>query len=220
MTIRVYAAPGGPRTVSASIASRLQDQRRRTDRAGDPPLAQDGDMELLGASPETLLRTAVVGSLAYLALVAMLRISGKRTLSQMNAFDFVVTVALGSTLATILLTQDVPLGQGLVALALLIGLQFLITWTSMRSARVSNLVKSEPTALVWHGRMLPAAMARERMLEEEVDAALREHGLAGVEQAELVILETDGTISVVSGVGDEAWRSDRLRSLAPDEVGP
>jgi uncharacterized membrane protein YcaP (DUF421 family) len=177
-------------------------------------------MELLGASPETLLRTAVVGSLAYLALVAMLRISGKRTLSQMNAFDFVVTVALGSTLATILLTQDVPLGQGLVALALLIGLQFLITWTSVRSARVSNLVKSEPTALVWRGRMLPEAMARERMLEEEVDAALREHGLAGVEQAELVILETDGTISVVSDVGDEVWRSDRLRALAPDEAGP
>jgi uncharacterized membrane protein YcaP (DUF421 family) len=68
--------------------------------------------------------------------------------------------------------------------------------------------------------MLPAAMARERMLEEEVDAALREHGLAGVEQAELVILETDGTISVVSDVGDEVWRSDRLSSLAPDEAGP
>jgi uncharacterized membrane protein YcaP (DUF421 family) len=79
-------------------------------------------MEFLGASPETLLRTAVVGSLAYVALVAMLRISGKRTLSQMNAFDFVVTVALGSTLATILLSQDVSLGEGLTVLALLIGL--------------------------------------------------------------------------------------------------
>jgi uncharacterized membrane protein YcaP (DUF421 family) len=55
---------------------------------------------------------------------------------------------------------------------------------------------------------------------EEVEAALREHGLAGVDQADLVILETDGTISVVTDVGDEAWCSDRLRSLAPDEVRP
>jgi uncharacterized membrane protein YcaP (DUF421 family) len=66
--------------------------------------------------------------------------------------------------------------------------------------------------------MLPAAMARERMLAEEIDAALREHGLAGVEQADLVILETDGTISVVPDVAEDAWRSDRLASLAPDEV--
>jgi uncharacterized membrane protein YcaP (DUF421 family) len=175
-------------------------------------------MEFLGASPEALVRTAVVGSLAYLALLVMLRVSGKRTLSQMNAFDFVVTVALGSTLATILLARDVTLGQGLVALALLIGLQFVITWTSVRSGKTSRLVKSEPTAVVWRGRMLPGTMARERLLAAEIDAALREHGLTGVEEADLVILETDGTISVVAHVHDAAWNSPRLRSLAPDEV--
>jgi uncharacterized membrane protein YcaP (DUF421 family) len=173
-------------------------------------------MEFLGATPEVLVRTAVVGALAYLALVAMLRVSGKRTLSQMNAFDFVVTVALGSTLATILLSRDVSLGQGIAALALLIGLQFVITWTSVRSRTASKLVKSEPTAVVWRGRMLRGTMARERLLEAEVEAALREHGLAGAESADLVILETDGTISVVTEVDDVAWKSDRLRSLAPD----
>jgi uncharacterized membrane protein YcaP (DUF421 family) len=125
-------------------------------------------MEFLGASPEALVRTAVVGSLAYLALLVMLRVSGKRTLSQMNAFDFVVTVALGSTLAAILLSRDVSLGQGLAALALLIGLQFVITWTSVRSQTTSRLVKSEPTAVVWRGRMLHATMARERLVEAEI----------------------------------------------------
>ncbi len=69
-----------------------------------------------------LLRTVVVGVLAYVALVALLRVSGKRTLSKMNAFDFVVTVALGSTLATILLSKNVALAEGVVAFAVLISL--------------------------------------------------------------------------------------------------
>ena len=72
-----------------------------------------------------LLRTTVVGVPAYAALVVFLRFSGKRTLAKMNAFDLIVTVSLGSTLATIALSEDVAVIQGLLALALLIALQFL-----------------------------------------------------------------------------------------------
>ena len=68
---------------------------------------------------ESLLRTLVVGVLAYVSLVVFLRISGKRTLSKMNAFDLIVTVALGSTLATVLLSKDVALAEGALAFALL-----------------------------------------------------------------------------------------------------
>lgn len=77
-------------------------------------------------------RTVLVGALAYAGLVVFLRLSGKRTLSKLNAFDLVVTVALGSTLATILLDEKVPLAEGLTAFAVLIGLQFVVTWTSVR----------------------------------------------------------------------------------------
>ncbi|KUJ86587.1 MAG: hypothetical protein XD36_2964 [Halomonas sp. 54_146] len=82
----------------------------------------------------SLLRVIVVGVLAYAALVFFLRISGNRTLSKMNAFDLIVTVALGSTLATVLLSKDVALAEGAVAMALLISLQFIITWFSVRTA--------------------------------------------------------------------------------------
>jgi uncharacterized membrane protein YcaP (DUF421 family) len=81
-----------------------------------------------------LWRVLVVGALAYCALVFLLRVSGKRTLSKMNAFDFVVTVALGSTLAAVFLSKNVALAEGVLAFALLIGLQFVITWLSVRSA--------------------------------------------------------------------------------------
>lgn len=94
-----------------------------------------------------------VGLAAYGLLVVMLRASGKRTLSKMNAFDLVVTVALGSTLATVLLSPSVPLVEGVVALALLVYLQYAITWLSARVPAVRSLVKSEPT-LPLHG-LLP-----------------------------------------------------------------
>ena len=98
-----------------------------------------------------LWRVVIVGTLAYVALVLLLRVSGKRTLSKMNAFDFIVTVALGSTLATVLLSKDVALAEGITAFALLIGLQYGITWLSVRSRRVENLVKAAPSLLFFGG---------------------------------------------------------------------
>ena len=71
-----------------------------------------------------VLRTLLLGGAAYVTLVLVLRVSGRRTLSQLNAFDFVVTVALGSTLATILLSSDVAWAEGATALILLAALQF------------------------------------------------------------------------------------------------
>jgi uncharacterized membrane protein YcaP (DUF421 family) len=150
----------------------------------------------------TLGRTAIVDVLAYLTLVLLLRVSGKRTLSKMNAFDLVVTVALGSTLATVLLSPDVALASGVLAsgvlaFALLIGLQYSITWLSVRSSAVHNFVKAEPSLLVHRGRFLSGAIKRERVTEEEILAALRGQGIAAVEDVEAVVLEVDSSFSVV-----------------------
>lgn len=147
----------------------------------------------------SLVRTLAVGLLSYLALVAFLRLAGKRILSKMNAFDFVVTVALGSTLATILLSKDVSLAQGAVALMLLIGLQFAATWTSVRVRRVRSVLTGEPTLLLHRGSFLAAAMREARVTEDEVRAAVRGAGLGDLGGVEAVVLETDGSFSVVRG---------------------
>lgn len=144
-----------------------------------------------------ILRVLVVGLAAYAALIVMLRVSGKRTLFKMNAIDLIVTVALGSTLATVLLTADVPLAEGVIALALLVGLQFAITWASVRSPWFRGVIKAEPTLLVRDGRLLPDAMRHQRVTAEEIDAALRQSGRQGLEGVHAVILETDGTLSVI-----------------------
>ena len=144
-----------------------------------------------------LLRVVVVGSLAYGALVALLRVTGKRTLAKMNAFDLVVTVALGSTLATVLLSKDVALAEGVLAFALLAGLQFSVAWLSVRSEHFRKLIKSEPRLLVSRGQILDSAMRDERVTRDEILSAARLSGYAGLEDIEAVVLETDGSFSVV-----------------------
>lgn len=152
----------------------------------------------------SIWRTATTGVLSYIALICLLRLSGKRTLSKMNAFDLVVTVSLGSTLASILLSKSVSLLDGITALATLISLQFVVAWSSIHSAFVRRIVKSEPRLLVCRGKMLSGAMRQERITEDEVFAALRNHGRAGLESTNAVILETDGSLSVVDADSNTA----------------
>lgn len=141
-------------------------------------------------------RVVVVGVVAYLALIVVLRVSGKRVLSKMNAFDLVVTVALGSTFATILLSKDVALAEGIAALFLLVALQYTVTWLSVRSAPINRLVKSEPT-LLYRGGYLESEMRRARVVREEILAAVRSQGISSMEEVSFVVLETDGSFTVL-----------------------
>lgn len=148
-----------------------------------------------------LLRIVLVGVPAYLILLVLLRVSGKRTLSKMNAFDAVITVAMGSTLATIFLSREVSLAEGLAALALLVFLQFAITWTAVRVPAVRRLSKAEPTLLYYGDAYVEHALRKERVDKKEVLAALREQGHGGLSEVRAVVLETDGSISaVVTGI--------------------
>ncbi len=152
-------------------------------------------------------RVLLVGPLAYLTLLLMLRVSGKRTLSKLNAFDFIVTVALGSVLASTLLSKDVALAESVAALAVLIFGQFIITYLSVRSKRFQGLVKGEPTLLYHKQRFLESSLKRTRVTKEEIRAAVRASGQKSLEQVGAVVLETDGSLSVVGGAegSAKAW---------------
>jgi uncharacterized membrane protein YcaP (DUF421 family) len=148
-------------------------------------------------SIDGMWRTMVVGICAYILLIILLRVTGKRTLSKMNAFDLVVTVALGSTLATILLSKDVPLAEGMTAFIVLVVAQYAVTWISLRSTLIRRWVKSEPRALLRNGVLIDEALRIERVTPDEVEAAIRGAGHAGPSSIALVMLETDGSMSVV-----------------------
>ena len=109
---------------------------------------------MLDLSWDAVSRVLLTGALAYVALVVILRISGNRPLSKMNAFDFVVTVAIGSTLASTIVAESTASAEGLVALALLIGLQYVITWMSVRWTWFQRLVKARPTLVYYEGTFI------------------------------------------------------------------
>lgn len=151
----------------------------------------------LFGSWEAILHTLITGTLTYFGLIVWLRISGKRTLSKWNSFDFVVTVAFGSVLASALLTSSTSFVQAMVGVGLLVGFQYLLTWLSVRTATVQRLIKAEPTLLLFKGEMLDTTLKKKRIAKGEVLAAIRTNGHGQVEAIDAVVLETDGSVSVI-----------------------
>jgi uncharacterized membrane protein YcaP (DUF421 family) len=146
----------------------------------------------------SIINTLIIGVFAYIAIVFFLRVSGKRTLSKWNAFDFIVTVALGSSLATALLSKQTTLFQGITGFMVLILMQFIATWLAVRSRRIRHLIKSKPALLFHDGNYLDENLKKERVTKSEIRAAIREKGISDMENVFMVILETDGTFSIIN----------------------
>ena len=96
-----------------------------------------------------LIRVLVVGPAIYVWLICLLRFSGKRTLAQLNAFDFIVTVALGSMLATVVLNNPIAWTEGALALTVLAALQFAVAWAQVRVPWVQRtVIRGRPCCFV------------------------------------------------------------------------
>ncbi|WP_407317686.1 DUF421 domain-containing protein [Isoptericola halotolerans] len=149
------------------------------------------------SDPEAVWRVLAVGTATYLALVVLLRVTGKRTLSKLNAFDFVVTIALGSTLATVLLDGAVSWVEGVVALALLAVLQLVVSWLVSRRPRAATLVTSGALVVLLEGEPDADALRRARLTRSELAQAVRRAGYGGYDVLAAVVLESDGSLSIV-----------------------
>lgn len=146
-----------------------------------------------------VLRILLVGVAAYVTLVVLLRVSGKRTLGKLNAFDFVATVALGSVLATAVLDPQTTWLAALSAMAVLVGAQFVVARVTTWLPRGRWFVNASPTLVVRQGRVLEDELRRVRLTRGELDQALRSGGQGSVTQVAAVVLEPDGSLSVIPG---------------------
>lgn len=146
---------------------------------------------------QPLLRTMVIGILGYAGGVIILRVSGKRTLAKFNMFDFVITIAFGSLLASMMLSASVSLLQGLTAICTLTALQWGVTSLTSRFSWADRLMKSEPRLLYHNGTILRTALRQERIAESELADTVRDSSLGGLETVTAIILEADGTMSVI-----------------------
>ena len=158
-----------------------------------------------------MLRVTILAVTGYIALILMLRMSSKRTLSQMNVFDFVYIVVVGDLLAIMILDETVSLAEGLLAIVVLLGFKVGLAWLTTRSRGAEHAVNGEPTLLVRRGRFLHEAMHAQRVTEAEIIASVREQGIADLEDVEAVVLETNGAFSVVH-VGTPG-RASTLRNI-------
>jgi uncharacterized membrane protein YcaP (DUF421 family) len=149
---------------------------------------------------ESLISRLVITIQAYLAMVVLLRVTGKRTLSKMNAFDFIITVALGSALANVALNKDVPLIDGVVVFFLLIFLQLIITWVSARYRPFKKLITSQPSLLLYKGQPDEKVLKEQRITKEELYLVARSKGIFELSDVDAIILETTGKITIIENL--------------------
>lgn len=141
--------------------------------------------------------TLLIGVVGYLALVIMLRGTGPRTMAKMTPLDFVIAVTLGSAFGRVLTAKDVPLVQALVALALLVVLQWVLAALRARFRFARRALDSPPVLLYYDGEMQPRALHKHRLTEVDVHTAARQSGQGSLADVQAVVLQQDGSLGTV-----------------------
>ncbi len=158
------------------------------------------------ASPESLLAIALSAVGVYAAVLVYTRLAGLRSFAKMSSFDFAMTVAVGSMLASAILTKTPSLPQALVGLAMVYGLQRVVGWARQRWPRVQRIVDNEPLLLMDGSEILHANLRRAGVTEDDLRSKLRAAGVARLSDVHAVVFETTGDVSVLAGgAAPEAW---------------
>lgn len=146
-----------------------------------------------------LLRACVV----YFVLLAMIRMSGKRSMGQFTSFDMLLVVLLGNAVQNALLGTDTTVGGGLILAATLIALNWGVGYVSSRSDRAERLFEGVPVVLARDGHVYREILKRELVSRADFHKAMRENDCAEVDQIGLAMLETNGHITILRR-GDRA----------------
>jgi uncharacterized membrane protein YcaP (DUF421 family) len=134
----------------------------------------------------------------YLALWLMIRMSGRRTLAQLTAFDFILFLIIGGATQRALIGQDFSMITALIVVTTFVAMDVLVSLLERESTLFGKIVKGVPTVVVENGRPLSGRMKRARITEDDVlEAARRRHGLEGLDDIKFAILEASGEISII-----------------------
>jgi len=155
-----------------------------------------------------VLRAVVV----YVALLVALRIFGKREVGQFTIFDLVFVLLVANALQPAITGPDYSLTGGLVLIVALVGANFIVGRLD-RVPAIHRLFTPAASVIIRNGGYIKSAMDREGITEDEVEMAIREHGLEGAGDVRLAVLEADGSISVVAKDGKTPKRRRRVRFM-------
>ncbi|WP_324720400.1 DUF421 domain-containing protein [Salinimicrobium sp. HB62] len=155
------------------------------------------DTTFLWNGTQPIIRIVIVGVSAYLAIVLILRVSGKRTLASMSAFDFVIAVAVGAVFGRTLTTKNLSISEALAAFVLLAVLQFIFAYFEVKSKTFKKIFNTTPTILYYNGNFIEKNLHKERLDKSKVISAARKKGFGSMDDVAAVILEIDAQLSVI-----------------------
>lgn len=138
----------------------------------------------------------VRGVVIYVFLLALLRATGKRQISQMSPFDLVLLLILSNAVQNSMNAGDNSLVGGMISATVLVGLNYVIGLATFKSRRLERLVEGRPQLIVHHGNVYEDVMRAASITREELETMLREAGFFALKDVRLAVLETNGKISV------------------------
>jgi uncharacterized membrane protein YcaP (DUF421 family) len=155
---------------------------------------------------DAIARIALVASCGYVAMLLLLRVGGRRRLTEMRLFDFILAITIGSAFGRALTAREVGVVDAAFTFAVLILLQQIGAWLQHRVPAAAGLMGRSPVLLYYRGHLQRDALSQERIREAEVLQAVRSQGLGSLQDVEAVVLEPDGTFSVIrlDALGDGA----------------
>jgi len=159
--------------------------------------------KIFECSVDDIIRIVGSAVIVYVLIIVYIRILGKRSTSELNNFDWIVTVSVGSIVASTVILKDISVTEGAIGIFILMILQFIITKFMYRSESFREVVKSTPQLLLFEGEFLEKNMKKERILKPEVYAAIRQSGLKSVKQIYAIVLETNSKISIIPNENSE-----------------
>ena len=150
----------------------------------------------------SLIDVAIRTGIVYVFIVIALKVGGQRDVGQMSRLDLIVLLVIADAVQNAMVGENTTLLGGLVAAAVLVGLDRGLRYLEQRSKRVERIIEGEARMLIRNGAVLGKALREEDISTDELMAALRQHGVVRPDQVELAVLETDGSISVVPYSGE------------------
>ena len=147
-------------------------------------------------------QAVVTAAAGFAVLIAACRVFGKRATSRMNNFDWLVTVAVGSLFASVIILKDVSFVEGMSAVLMLLTLQWGVTFATSHWRWARWLFLSRPRVLYQDGAFDEAAMRQERVSPQEIRSAVRGQGVSNIAQVHAVVLESDSELAVIKSCED------------------
>jgi uncharacterized membrane protein YcaP (DUF421 family) len=178
------------------------------------------DWTWIRAEGDAALMVVLSAVALYGLLILYTRLVGLRSFSKMSGFDFAITVAVGSVLASVTLWQKPTLWEGAVALGALFGLQFVVGNLRKRIPGVTTAIDNAPLLLMDGPEVRSDNLRRANMTEADLRAKLREANVTQLEQVRAVVMESTGDVSVLHAPPDAPALDDGLLADVEDGTGP